>query len=109
MHHCRSVTLLAVWSLLLHRVIQRLQSSLYGLVIIGASVKLVQGVLRGEGRGRQWYSGEMAKLVSAEMCSCRTVCRRYFTQAHTTQHSAATEEQQTAHIVLLVRAENSHK
>ena len=47
-------------------------------------MKLVQGVLRGEGRGRQrgvgvggwqvglWYSGEMAKLVSAERCSCST-------------------------------------
>lgn len=43
-------------------------------------MKLVQGVLRAEGKGEAegcvgwqgmlWYSGEMAELLSAEKCSC---------------------------------------
>ena len=77
MHHCGSVILLVVRPLPLHRVVEHLQSSLYGLVIIRPFVKLVQRVLRGrggeggkeeggdEGGGRGlWYSVGIAELVS---------------------------------------------
>ena len=77
-----------------------------------------EGEAEGGGKGVaggavvQWGDGKAGLcrevLLQYRCRDCRTVCLRYFTQAHTTQHSAATEKQ-TAQIVLLVRAENSHK